>query len=167
MSFKPANCRRAVACGAILAWALSGALSAAPPDADALELEADSIRYDNNTGNSLYRGNVVISRDGLRLTGDEVEVFSENGEFARIVARARPSTFQSRSPDGNVDAEANRVEYDVKRRLVVFVGDAKVDDGEKVLRGGRIVYDLEKKVVDATKSKGRVHLTIDPPPRRQ
>lgn len=165
----------AVVLGAAAAWTSSPAeVQNAPWDArqetrqethqggGAIDLEADSIRYDKNTGRSVYQGNVVVRRDDMRLTGDEVEVFSEAGEISRIVAQANPSTFESRSGDGLVRAEADRVEYDVKRRIIVFLGDARVDDGEKVLRGGRIVYDLEKQIVDATKSKGRVRLTIDP-----
>lgn len=128
----------------------------------AIDLEADSIHYDKNTGHSVYRGNVVVRHDDMFLTGDEVEVLSEAGEISRIVSRANPSTFESRSRGGLVRAEAGRVEYDVKRRIIVFLDGAKVDDGEKVLRGGRIVYDLEKRIVAATKSKGRVRLTIDP-----
>ncbi len=150
-----------VACGVLLAAGLTWGAAVAQ-DAEPLNLEADSIRYDNNTGNSLYRGNVVISRAGMRLTGDEVEVFSENGEFLRIVARARPGTFRNRSADGNVDARADTIEYDIKRRTITFTGNAVVDDGEKMLQGERIIYDLGRKVVSATKSKGRVRLTINP-----
>ena len=146
--------------------AFQGTFQGAPREAGrgegGIDLEADSIHYDRNTGRSVYRGNVVVRRDDVHLTGDEVEVFSEAGEISRITARANPSTFESRSEEGLIRAEADVVEYDVKRRVIVFLGNARVDDGEKVLRGGRIVYDLEKRIVDATKSKGRVRLTIDP-----
>ena len=148
-----------VVVGALLVWVSP---AAAQSGEGAFELEADSIRYDRNAGLSLYRGGVVISRGGMRLTGDEVEVLSRDGEFLRIVARATPSTFRNRSADGRIEAEADTIEYHVKRRVIVFSGGARIDDGERVLRGERIVYDLEKKIVDATKSKGRVRLTIQP-----
>ena len=154
---------------AILLWGSAVALAGVPTtgmaqqgEEGAIELEADSIRYDENTGSSLYRGNVVIRRGGMRLTGDEVEVFSEGGSFSRIVARARPSTFRNRSEGSDIDARASVIEYDVRRRLVVFMGGSVVDDGTKVLRGERIIYDLDRKVVDATQGKGRVRLTINP-----
>lgn len=136
----------------------------APAGNGALELEADSVHYDKNTGNSLYRGNVVVTRKGLRLTGDEVEVFSRDGEYRRIVARARPATFRNRLARDEVKAEADVIEYDLKRRIIVFRGRARVDDGEKVLRGEHVVYDLDKKIVNATKRNGRVRLTIEPEP---
>ena len=147
----------------VLMWAVIAATeTAAQSGDDALELEADSIHYDKNTGNSVYQGNVVITQGNMRLTGDEVEVFSTQGEFSRIVAHAKPGTFSSRSQGGRVDAEARRIEYDIRRRIVVFAGDARVDDGEKVLRGERIIYDIDKKIVKATKDKQRVRLTINP-----
>ena len=161
--FSGASAYRAAA--VTLAWMLSGGLAGAAetqPDEGALSLEADSFRHDKSTGNSLYRGNVVISRDGMRLTGDEVEVFSTDGEFSRLVARARPCTFRIRSADGNVDARADVIEYDVKRRVVVFMGGAVINDGEKLLRSEHVTYDLAGGVVAATKSKGRVRMTINP-----
>ena len=142
-------------------------VAAAQSDNILLDLEADSIRYDYNTGNSVYEGNVVIIQGDLRLTGDRVEVFSENGEVSRLVSHATPSTFQRRSGDGGaggsgVDAEADRIEYDIRRTVVMFIGNAVVRDGEKILSGERIVYDLEKRIVDAPQGKGRVRLTINP-----
>ncbi len=157
--------RRALWCGGLcLCVGLCGAgpWAAQRQADDAIRLEADKIHYDKNTGNSVYRGSVVIRRRGMRLTGDEVRVFSEAGEFSRIVAHAKPSTFRNHDADDNIEAEADTIEYDVRRRKIVFLGNARVDDGEKVLQGERIIYDLEKKIVDATKSKGRVRLEINP-----
>ena len=147
-----------------LLWCAFSAAVAQEAPAGALELEADSVHYDKNTGNSLYRGNVVVTRKGLRLTGDEVKVFSKDGEYRRIVARARPATFRNRLARDEVEAEADVIEYDLKRRIIVFHGRARVDDGEKVLRGEHIVYDLDRKIVNATKRNGRVRLTIEPEP---
>ena len=127
-----------------------------------IELEAESIHYDYNTGTSVYEGNVVITQSGMRLTGDKVEVFSEGGKISRLVSRAKPSTLQKHSDKDDMDAKADRIEYDVQRQIIVFMGNAIVDDGEKILRGERIIYDVEKRVVDATQSKGRVRLTINP-----
>lgn len=150
---------RFIALGLLLFW---GQLASAQSrESHAIEFEADSIRYDSNTGSSLYRGNVSVRRGGLSLQGDEVEVFSERGEIRRVVSRADPGIFLSRSAEGEFRAEAERIEYDVEKKLVLFSGDVKIYDGGKTLEGSRVVYDLEKKTVSATESKGRVRLKID------
>lgn len=126
----------------------------------AIEFEADSIHYDNNTGSSLYRGNVSVRQGDISLQGDEVEVFSDRGEIRRIVSRASPSVFLRRTADGNFSAEAERIEYDAEKRIILLSGNVKIDDGEKMLESGQVVYDLEKQTMVAVKREGRVRLKI-------
>ena len=139
--------------------AMSGGVQS---DAGAINLEADSIRYDESTGSSFYNGNVIVRRDRMLLTGDEVEAFSKGNSFSRIIARANPSTFQNRDKNTNINAEAKQIEYDIEKQIIIFLGDAKVDDGKRVIQGERVIYNIKKKIMDATKSKGRVRLKINP-----
>lgn len=130
-----------------------------------IELAADEVEFDTKKGKSIYRGNVVIVQGNLRLTGDVVEVFTEDGEIVRIFARAKPTTFsnQAKNEEESLYAEAHTIEYDVKAQRIQLRGRARVNSAQRSLRSHAIVYLLATGEMFADGGdKGRVRLIVNP-----
>ena len=126
-------------------------------------LEADSVEYHYATGGSTYRGDVVVRRDSLRLTGDVIEVTRAEDAKVRIVVQGRPGTFEDvLSADVTLSIEAGKIDYDELNQTVRMYDNVTVRHGGNVFRGNYIVYDIKKSLVYAPRQRERVHLTIDP-----
>lgn len=151
--------------GYVLASVLLGAslnVTSAQSDKDVLNLEADSVEYDYERGSSLYRGNVKVDQGTMSLTGDTVEIFTDNGEPNRIVVDSELSTFKDILADKPFYVEAEHIDYNRADRMIRLRGSIKIDYDGKVLRSERAIYDLSKRIIVAPKSNERVRLTIDP-----
>ena len=136
-----------------------------PVAAAPLELEADEVKFDTKEGKSVYSGNVVITQGNLRLTGDVVEVFSQDGEISRVFSRAQPTTLRiNKDKNGeSLFAEAQTIEYRVKEKRITLRGQVRVDSERRSLRGHAVTYLLESGEMFAEGGeRGRVRLIVDP-----
>ena len=130
--------------------------------AEALELEADSASYNNQTGVAVYHGNVKISQGDIVLEGDVVEVHSVDDKITKLIATANPSRLLRRDKQQTIEAEAHRIEYEITQGIVDFIGQVKIKEADKLLTGDHAVYDIEKKTINMKKQKNRVKLIIQP-----
>ena len=129
---------------------------------DALELEADSANYNNQTGIAIYHGNVKISQGNIVLEGDVVEVHTVDNEVTKLIATADPSRLVRRDEQHMIEAEAQRIEYKMTQGIVDFLGRVKIKEAGKLLTGDHAIYDIEKKTVNMEKKNNRVKLIIQP-----
>ena len=156
---------RATTRAATLAAALWAALCAAPAaqeNGQTLEVEADSVTFNENTGVSVYHGNVKIVRGEITLRGDAIEVFTKDGAVSRLISTARPSRLVRNAPERTLRAEARRIEYQAAQGIIDLRGAARIHDDRKSLTGDHIIYDTRKKIVKAMKGENRVKLTLQP-----
>ena len=128
----------------------------------ALELEADSASYNNQTGVAVYHGNVKISQGDITLEGDVVEVHTVDEKVTKLIATASPSRLIRRDQQQTIEAEAQRIEYKVSQGIVDFLGQVKIKEAGKLLTGDYAIYDVEKKTVNMQKKQNRVKLIIQP-----
>ena len=129
---------------------------------EALELEADSASYNNETGVAIYHGNVKISQGDIVLKGDVVEVHTVDDEVSKLIATANPSRLIRRDEQNAIEAEAQRIEYKMAEGIVDFLGKVKIKDAGKLLTGDHAIYDIQKKTIDMKKKENRVKLIIQP-----
>ena len=151
----------AVLCAALCAGA------AAQEDDQTLEVEADSVTFNEKTGVSVYRGDVKIVRGEITLRGDVIEVLTKDGAISKLVSTAKPSRLVRNDPERTLHAEALRIEYRAAQDIMDLRGAARIRDNWKSLRGDHIIYDVRKKIVKATKEKNRVKLTLRPEKQKQ
>ncbi|NIC43281.1 lipopolysaccharide transport periplasmic protein LptA [Aquabacterium sp. A08] len=173
---------------ALLAAALAGGLSA-PALAEradrlqAMNIEADALRYDDARQTSVFTGNVVITKGSIVIRGQQVDVLqdAQNNQFSTVLGREGQRAFFRQKREGLeefIEGEALRIDYDSQADTVKFIGQA-------VLRryrgatlsdqtsGGTIVYDNRTEVftVDAGGASrspdnpgGRVRAMLTPNP---
>ena len=147
---------------AALCTVLCGAAAAQLGD-QTLEVEADSVTFNEKTGVSVYHGDVKIVRGAMTLHGDAVEVSTKDGAVSRLVSTAKPSRLVRGDARGRtLHAEAHRIEYQAAQGIIDLRGAARIYDDRKSLAGDHIIYDTRKKIVKAVKDKNRVRLTLQP-----
>ena len=122
-----------------------------------VEVTAESLRVNQDTGEAVFTGNVLIGQGEMRLSAESVTVVYAEGGQSRI--RSLNATGGVTLVSGPDAAEAAEAAYDVEKGTVVLTGDAIVTRGESVLAGDRIEVSLK----DGTASiQGGVRTVLQP-----
>lgn len=139
---------------------------ALPEDRDKpITLEAERAQLDQKTGTSVYEGNVVITQGTMRLLADKATIYTQNGNFQRIVATGNPVTWRYKpAPDKEeLQGASQRIEYNALARQITMNTDAHITQGQDEFRGDRVDYDLTTDLVKASaKEGGRIRFTLQP-----
>jgi lipopolysaccharide export system protein LptA len=142
--------------------------AAAAPVAQAMHIEADALRYDDQRQISVFSGNVVLTRGGITIEGERIEVRQDalGYQYGNITAalgqRARFTQLRE-GMDETVIGESNTIEYDGRADVFKLLGDAilrRLRGGAEadIMSGQVIVYDNLKDnfTIDGTRATGAV-----------
>lgn len=115
-----------------------------------VEIAADSLSVDQDSGRALFDGNVVIGQGELRVAADRVEViYSEaTGDIARLLATGNV-TFVTATEA----AEAARADYNIAEGTLSLSGEVLLTQGASALSADSMVIDL---ATGAARMEGRV-----------
>lgn len=157
-------------------WALTALLlgagaAGAATDAERIEIRADSAELDQAAARSIYRGDVVLTRDNLELRGDELVVVRDGEDGVTAVLTGDPAHLSQRSETENaepVTGSAERMTYKTARERIELQGGAVVRRGGNAMQGEIITHDLVTGRTTANRigeEEGeRVRIILDPPP---
>ena len=116
-----------------------------------MNVEADSLRYDDLKQTSVFIGNVVITKGTTIIRGAQVNVSQDPEGYQLAVATAAPGklAFYRKKRDGvdeTIEGEGERIEYDSRADLVKFIKRAVVRRYKGAVlsdetTGALIVYD--------------------------
>ena len=106
-----------------------------------VEVTAESLRVDQDSGQAVFSGNVLIGQGGMRLSAGSVTVVYAEGGQSRI--RSLNATGGVTLVSGSEAAEAAEAAYDVETGVIVLTGDAMVTREGSVLAGDRIEVSLK------------------------
>lgn len=149
-----------------------------------MHIEADALRYDDQRQISVFSGNVVLTRGGIRIEGERIEVRQDalGYQYGNITAalgqRARFTQLRE-GMDETVVAESNTIEYDGRTDVFKLLGDAvlrRLRSGAEadIMTGQVVVYDNLKDIftIDGARATGglaprpgtdtRVRATLSP-----
>jgi lipopolysaccharide export system protein LptA len=130
-----------------------------------INIEADRATLNEETGNSVYEGNVSLQQGTLVLQGSKMTVQLDGNSIETLVLTGDPATYRQR-PDGKESdrhAEAERIEFYAREDRVILLQKARVwQSGDNELRSDRIVFDLKSNTVNAGSNKpgDRVRITL-------
>ena len=141
-------------------------LAAAPASAQGIknhnsnapvDFEADRIEVQDRADRAVLAGNVKVRQGGLALDAARLTVAytgaltAGNPTVQRLVASGGVTV---RSPGETASGEF--ASYDLNRRLITMIGGVTLNQGSNVLRGGRLVIDLNsgRSIVDGRSSGG-------------
>lgn len=126
-------------------------------DADApVEVTADQLSVDQESGVAVFTGDVMIVQGGMRLTAPEVQVFygEEGDTIQRLEARGGVLLV-----NGEDAAEAQRADYDVESGKIVMLGEVLLSQGRATVAAERMEVTLETGQAELT---GRVRTVLQP-----
>jgi lipopolysaccharide export system protein LptA len=120
----------------------------------AIEVTADSLAVDQETGTAIFSGNVVIAQGDLRLSAGTVEVIyaTETNDISRLIA-AEGVTFVTATEA----AEAQNAQYDITTGLLTLTGEVLLTQGPSAISAQSMIIN----VTDGTASmEGRVRTVL-------
>ncbi|MEL6838929.1 MAG: LptA/OstA family protein [Pseudomonadota bacterium] len=120
----------------------------------AIEVTADSLAVDQDTGSAVFQGNVIIGQGDLRLSAGTVEVIyvAESSEIARLMA-TEGVTFVTATEA----AEAQSADYNVANGLLTLTGDVLLTQGASAISAEKMIINVS----DGTASmEGRVRTVL-------
>lgn len=145
----------------------ASALALASDRDEPIHIRADRVEINEQTGVSIYRGNVEVRQGSMLLQANRVIVYRKGDELDRLEAEGQPARFRQRPDEGEppVQGSAQHIEYHASTATAYLVGDGYMQRGRNEFRGERIEYDTAASIVKATgggEGDGRVHAVIRP-----
>jgi lipopolysaccharide export system protein LptA len=115
-----------------------------------IEISADSLEVQREQGIAIFSGKVDAVQGTMRLRADRLTVhYRPNGKKGQDGAMAQ-GAISRMDADGNVflsspseTAQGKKGVYDVDRRVVTLTGSVLLTRGENVVRGDRLVMNLD------------------------
>lgn len=136
-----------------------------PLQVEAQEASATGLNFDNSEWN--LKGDVRITVPDGKLASSDARVTFRDNEIVSAVIRGTPASFEQRLKENQqlAQGEADTIDYNVREGTVRLAGDAWLTDGQNVIRGSTLVYDIGKQRVVANpggSEPGGVRITINP-----
>jgi len=139
-------CAQFIACG--LAWGL-----ASDRDKPAI-VEADEVEMDFNTGQRVYKGNVIIEQGTLLIKGDKMIIKYKDDQMETATAWGNPATFKQRpdNKDEDVLGKGRKIILNQIEDTLTLVTSASLKQGGDWANGEIIVYNMgtDKMTVKST-----------------
>ncbi|MBB5721385.1 lipopolysaccharide export system protein LptA [Loktanella ponticola] len=105
-----------------------------------VEVAADSLSVDQDTGTAIFEGNVLIGQGDLRIAAGRAQVVYDgvSGDIASFAASGGV-TFTTATEA----AEAQTANYDLKNGQLVLSGEVLLTQGPSALSADRMIIDVE------------------------
>ena len=96
-----------------------------------MNIEADALRYEENTQTSVFTGNVVLTKGTIVIRGNRLTVRqdADGNQFGLAEGSANKRAFFRQKREGLnefIEGEALRIDYDSQADTVRFIGNAEV-----------------------------------------
>jgi len=120
-----------------------------------LFLNADYIELNFNTGERLYRGNVVLTQGDITIECDEMTtIYDDQDELLHALCSGEPGIFKKEPGMAGQEAligSAARITYDREKSQVMLVDGAEMKRGRMSINGYRIHHNIttEKTIVQS------------------
>ncbi len=107
-----------------------------------IDVNAARIEVQDKAGQALFSGDVRVKQGDLNLAANSVKVFyRRKGDNPEIVRLDASGGVQLNSPSERATGEYGI--YDVEHRLLTMTGGVVLNQNQSVLRGSRLVIDLD------------------------
>ncbi len=104
-----------------------------------VEATSDTLDVDQETGEAVFRGNVVITQGEMRLTAPRVLVVYDSETRAIDRMEATEGVTLVSGPDA---AEAERADYTIDTGVIVMTGNVLLTQGPSALTSDEMTVDL-------------------------
>ena len=148
---------------AALALMLACAGAAFAADDGAIRIRADFMQLDTKNGSSEYRGNVLIEKGEITLSGDSVSISKHDGGVSRITVTGSPARYRQ-TGDKPTQAQSRLMLFDVSSNILTLKTDARLQQNQQRVESQFIQFDTDKQVLlagsDKKQGEGRQRVNI-------
>lgn len=135
-----------------------------------LHIEADQLEIHDKESYSIYKGNVIINKGSLKITGDKIIIKNKDAKLHSIQINGTPATFfQLNDFDEAISAESNKMDYQAHSGVLELKQKATLIKNKNHFSSEHIIYNTLKDIVKAgdqntegTQAPPRVKITIYP-----
>lgn len=131
-----------------------------------LEVNADATDGTLGDGVTILSGSVDIRQGTLHIKAERAEVDKLDGRVHTIVLRGAPAFLeQDIEQQGQVQAQARVITYQVSSGLVTLEGEADVRHPQYQISGELLTYDLNVQHFQGSgegNGSGRIRIRLDP-----
>ena len=114
-------------------------------------------------GKTVLGGGVVVTQGTLEIRSAAAEIHMDDGEISRSVFTGKQVKMKQQMDDGTwMDAQADRVEYDMKTETITFIGNYTVKSDRGSNSGQRMVYNTKSGNMQSGGDGTRVRTVIQP-----
>ena len=108
-------------------------------------IEADEVELDFNTGERIYKGNVVVEQGTLLIKGDKMVVKYKEDKMETATAWGNPASFKQR-PDGkdqDVLGKGRIIVLNQIQNTLTLTSNASLKQGTDWANGEIIIYNMD------------------------
>ena len=114
-------------------------------------------------GKTVLSGGVVVTQGSLEIRSSMAEIYMAGGEISRSVFTGKQVKMKQQMDNGSwMDAQADRVEYDMKTETITFIGNYTVKSDRGSNSGQRMVYNTKSGNMQSGGDGTRVRTVIQP-----
>ena len=114
-------------------------------------------------GKTVLGGGVVVTQGTLEIRSAAAEIYMADGEVSRSVFTGKQVKMKQQMDDGTwMDAQADRVEYDMKTETITFIGNYTVKSDRGSNSGQHMVYNTKSGNMQSGGDGTRVRTVIQP-----
>lgn len=155
----------------LLSSALAVPALALPEDRDQpIEIRAEQVEFDDESGIAVYEGAVQLDQGTLRVLAHRLTIHTRDQSVTRIVAEGIPNGEPARYrqiPEVDaapIEAHARTITYLAAEQRVELEGSAHLRQQDDTFAGDRIAYDIRDRRIAASGGRGGepVTMTIQP-----
>ena len=106
-----------------------------------VNIEADSAFLDNEKGQAVYSGNVIITQGTIKIRASKVEITAPDSEIQLIHASGAPVRFEQKMDNGTLaKGTASNFKYFVENKKIVLSGKAQLAQNRDIFNSEHMEY---------------------------
>ena len=110
------------------------------------QISAESVTYNQESSTGVFSGNVVITRQDLKLNADWAEYSTSENGTGKAVARGSPLTVSIGTPEDSesyITGSAKNATIDYELDQIELKGDVQIMQNNALLTAHLAVYNIE------------------------
>jgi lipopolysaccharide export system protein LptA len=149
-----------------LALLISPLSYALPDDREKpMDAAANNATLDDKTGLTTLTGDVKVVQGSMNITANKLVIYKDkNGDVSKMIATGNPAFFSQQQQVNQPVSKAwgSTMNYSVAKQTVTITGNARVEQLKDKFTGQKIVYHMDRALVQATGGKQRVKMILQP-----
>lgn len=121
-----------------------------------IQIEADAAELDDQTGVTIYSGNVIVIQGSMTIKGNKFTlIYNDDNSLKTATMLGSPASFHQ-TPDGNgkgdIDGKGFKIDYLAAVNKLILTEEAQLVQNGKLFKAYNIEYDTEKSKMIARKA---------------